>query len=105
MIAGFEARANSVADDHLIDGEVLADIAEEVEQRQFAEPVEIIDQYGAIRAKFDEALDLSANAGDVAVEDVAGEHGPLVALSAGITDEARRTANDGNRTVAGELET
>jgi hypothetical protein len=62
VVAIFKARAYGVAGEHDVDGEMLADVAQEVEQRQLAEPVRVVGHDGGIRAvEGEEALELGAD--------------------------------------------
>lgn len=105
-LAVFHACADGFFGDHLIDGEVLADVAEEVEEADGAEPVGVVDEASGVGGgvEVEEACELGSDGGDVGGDLVFGEELAFLGFAAGVADAAGGAAGDGDGVVAGELE-
>ena len=76
VIAILEASSHGFFRDHVINREVLPDIAEEVEILDAAEPVVVIQELRGIRsAEVEETFDYAAYAGEISSR---AEHRPLI---------------------------
>ena len=95
--------ADRVALDHLVDGEVLADVAQELEQADPAQPVEVIDHVtGPARSLVvgEEVLDLSREPAGVLRQLVRRQQVALAALARRIPDHPGRAAHQGEQPVS-----
>ena len=102
----FEPRAHGVFGHHVIDGQVLADVAQELEIADAARPVRVVDDDGAgwPRTEVEEAGELGVDSGQVGGELVVAEEIALGALARRIADHSRRAADDDDRLVSGALQ-
>ena len=105
-LAVFHACAHGFFCDHLIDGEVFADVAEEVEEADGAEPVGVVDEACGVGGgvEVEESGELGSDGGDVGGDLVFGEELAFLGFAAGVADAAGGTAGDGDGVVACELE-
>ena len=85
---------------------MLADVAKEVEHRDFAEPLEVVDHHGRGRAgrEVEEALELGPDPGGVGGDRVAVEQVPFGRGAGRVADHAGRPADEGDRPAAVTLE-
>ena len=69
-VAVFHAGADAFFGDHCVDGEMLADVAQEIEQRDGVRPVGIVEQLGGVFGglKIEELGELHLHRGDVGGE-------------------------------------
>ena len=91
---------------HLVDRDVLADVAEEVEHAGAGGPVGVVDQRRLIRTwlEVEDPLQLELDARHVVSELVTAEQVALLGLAARIADHARRPAGERERPMARHLE-
>ena len=93
LLAALEARRDRVARDHLVHTEVLADVAQHVEVRHAAQPIDIVDDLGRARPReVEEAVEDPLLAADIVLDHLAGLQLPLGALAARVADQARAAA-------------
>ena len=92
--------------EHVVDREMLAGIAHELEQAERFQPIEIVAQLRAVRLhlKVEVLGQLDADVGDVCFQHLAGEQLPFARLAAGVTDEAGAAPHEGDWGVAGALQ-
>ena len=86
---------------------MLPDVAQELDVAEPAQPVCVVEEKGASLAavEIEEPGYLRADGLDVVVQLVFREQVPLVAFPRGVADHAGPAAGDGDRTMAGVLET
>ena len=91
--------------EHAVDGEVFADITQEIDVTDSAQPIVIIDDGRRIRfgVKIQEARQLFADAGKIFFGLLFGEHLALGGLAAGIADQTSAPAHHRNRGMAEAL--
>ena len=84
----FHAGAHALLADHLVDGKMLADIAQEIEIRHVCRPCRVIDQLGGIvfRVEVQQSPKLFLDAGNIGRDGLLAEQLTLGALAAGIPD-------------------
>ncbi len=100
-----EPRTHGVLLDHLIHGEVLAHVAEEVEEAQRLQPFGVVDQNGPPRtSEVEELLELGPHAFEVGLDLLGGEEVALLVLPTRIADESGRATGHGNGPVPRSLE-
>jgi hypothetical protein len=80
---------------------VLADVAQEVEQRHRTEPVAVVEQLGS---RLEQTLELGPDGGHVGLDLVSGEQVPLGGLTAGVADHPGGAAGQVDDLVPGPLE-
>ncbi|MEC5207463.1 hypothetical protein QF022_002419 [Vogesella perlucida] len=91
--------------DHLVDGEVLTDVAQELQCAHAAKPVVVVGHDGGVVAvKAQERRYLAADFFYPAGNHVRGVQLALGSLEAGVADHAGGAAHQGDRLVAGLLE-
>ena len=92
--------------EHLVDREVLADVAEELQRRQRPGPVQVADHQrtGRPGAEVQEPGHLAADPLHPLGDRLARVEYPLGRLPAGIPDQPGRPADQRDRPVAGQLE-
>ena len=92
--------------EHRVDGDVLADVSQEVEEAHLAGPVPVVDQRAARCAagQVDDAGDLGLDGGHVVGERLLVEEVALLGAAAGVADHAGGAADQGHGPVAGLLE-
>jgi hypothetical protein len=92
----FRARpAAANGTNHRVHAEVLADVAQEADQVELRQPVEVVDDARRVRTlEVEEALELLALAGEVGVEQFGGEQVALRRLAARIPDHAGAATDD-----------
>ena len=101
---GLQAGPDALPGQHLVDGGVLADVAEELEQRDRLRPLAVVDEAARPTVEVDDAADLRLDRRHVAVERVVVEQVALLGAPARVADHAGRPAGQGDRHVAGVLE-
>ena len=102
-----EAFLDAVLGHHVVDGDVLADVAGEVEEGEVLHPVVVVDQFGRIGgvgAKVEEAGELRLDAADVMAQGVLSEQVALGALARGVANHACGAADEGQRLMPSALE-
>ncbi len=113
LVARLQADAHRVPGHHGVDREVLADVAQEADEVELAQPFEVVDQQGAAisagaarpGAEVEEALELAAQTGEVGRDLLASQHRPFGIPARGVADQAGAAAHQGDRAVAGALQT
>jgi hypothetical protein len=99
------AQLHRIALRHGVHGEVLADVAQEADQVQLREPVEVVHHARRVRAReIEEALELPALSRDVGFEQLGGEQVALGGLAARVADHARAAADHRDRVMSRTLQ-
>src|SRR6185312_10879956 len=102
---GFEADLDRVLGQHVRDREVLADIAQEVEQVEWFEPVRVVGHDRAARPReVEEPLELWPDRGDVGLDLLARLQVALRRAPGWVADHARPATDKGDRPAAVALE-
>ena len=101
---GLQPRPDALPGQHLVDGGVLADVAEELEQRERLRPLTVVDEAARPAFQVDDAGDLRLDRRHVAVERGVVEQVALLRAPARVADHARRSPGQGDRHVTGVLE-
>ena len=92
-------------DEHVRDREVLPDVPQELEHRDLAEPVEVVDHDRRRRAvEVEESLELRADPGEVRLERRPVEEVPLRRRAGRVADHPRSAAHEDDRAAAPPLE-
>ena len=100
-----QPRLDGVLREHVRDREVLPDVAQELQHRQLAEPVEVVDHDGGIRPlEREEALQLRPDPGQVRLERRAIQQVPLGRGARGVADHPRAATDKHDRPSAALLE-
>ena len=103
--AGFKPRAHDFLRKHVVHGEVLPVVAEEVDEGHLPEPVVVVEDDALPRVlEVEEALQLGADARRVRLEGLLPLEVPLLALPGRVADHAGRAPDEGDDPVAGPLE-
>ena len=103
--AAAEPRLDGVLREHVRDREVLPDVAQELQHRQLAQPVEVVDHDGGVRAlEREEALQLRADSREVRLERRAIQQVPLGGGARRVADHAGAAADEHDRPAAALLE-
>ena len=104
-LAILHARADALLGDHLVDGEMLADVAQEIEEADGRRPARVIQQAGGIGGgvEIEQAAELFLDLGDVGVEHFLGEQLALLRLAAGVADGAGGAAGERDGVMAQQL--
>ena len=106
--AGLAAEAGfyAVLGDHAAEGEMFADVTEEIEEADGGGPVGVVDDAGwvAAGAEVEEALELGLNAREIVGELLAGEQVAFGGFAAGVADHAGGAAGEADGVVTRELE-
>jgi len=89
---------------HDVDGEVLADGAEKVDQSFGHEPVGVVHEPGAVGGEIEEARHLGALPLEVGDERFGSEQRPLRTLPRRIADQPRAAAHQDDRPVPAALQ-
>jgi hypothetical protein len=106
LVGVLEPGPHRLLGQHGVDGEVLAHVAEEVDDRHGRQPVGVVDQGGARRARAEvqHGLQLPADARGVGLDLLPGEERPLGPAAARVADERRPPAHEDQRPVPVGLE-
>jgi hypothetical protein len=88
--------------DHLAHGEVLPDVAQELEQASRPQPVGVVEEEGVVEVE--EPLELGPDALQVRLQLVGPEQGTLPGPPPGVAHHARAATGQGQGAVAGQLE-
>ena len=105
-VLALHARAHGFFGNHLIDGEVFADVAQEIEGAHRCGPVGVVDQARRVRTvEIENPLELLLHTRHVVRERLAIEQVPLFAASTWVTDHASGSAGQHHRAMSGQLET
>ena len=101
-----DAAAHRLLGEHVVDRDVLADVAQELDHADRLGPVAVVDQpcLAGPGLEVEEGRELRLDGTRVAVERVAVEEVALLAAPAGIADHARGPARQRDRQMTGELE-
>ncbi len=100
-----QPRAHGLLGHHRVDAEVLADVAQVLDQVDLCEPVEIVDHQRGVRAgEVEVTFELAARDGGVAGDLLHGLQVALSRLAAGIADHAGTGADDDDGPVTSALE-
>src|ERR1035441_9931234 len=104
-LAVLHARAHAFLRHHLVDGEMLADVAQEFEKTNGGRPALVIQEAGGIGGdvEIEEAAELLLYLGDVGVEDILGEQLALLRAAAGVADGAGGPAGERDGVMAQQL--
>ena len=103
LIGALEAGAHRFLGHHLVDGEVLADVAEELEGRDRPEPVGVVEEERPVHVE--ELPELRTDALQVALDGLEGEELALVLLAARVADHAGAAPGERDGPVSRLLET
>ena len=101
-VAILHARTHAFLGNHTVDGEMLADVAQEIEQGDVVRPVSVVQQACRVflGLKIKQLLQLLLYAGDVGGEHFVGEQVALSRFAAGIADGAGGAAGEWDGDVA-----
>ena len=102
-----EALLDRVLGHHVVDGDALADVTDEIEERELLHPVVVVDHLCGIRGVRLEIEQFGQLAFDrilIVAEGLLVEQVALLRLARGVADHARGTADERQRTVAAHLE-
>src|SRR5690348_2526377 len=100
----FQPRAHGLLGDHHIDGEVLADVAQVLDQRHLAEPVGVVHHHRAVLAlEREKRFELAANQLGVRVYLLSAEQHALLRFEAGVADHPGPAANQQQWAMPGAL--
>ena len=100
----FQPVFDGVFGHHVVDRDVFAHVADEVQKAQVLEPVEVVDHPGGRRTfKIEEALQLRALACEVVVQRFEVEKLALCGLAAGVAHHAGSASHQGHRSVSRPL--
>ena len=104
-VGPFQAALDRVLGEHHVDGEVLADVAEELQVAEAAHPVVVVHQQGRMGAavEVEKPLKLPLDRRHVRLEDLQGKQLALLALTARVADHPGRPAHQGDRPMPGLL--
>ena len=89
---------------HVVDGEMGADVPDKLDVIEVAEPVRVIDHHGLAFTELDEAAHLFFEAFTVMVDLFDCHHGTQVSPAGGISDHACAAADQSDRLVARHLQ-
>ena len=105
-VGPFQPALHRLLRQHDVHREMLADVAEEIEEAETAHPVVVVrqDRGDVTAVEVEEPLQLPGHALDVALEDLDREQLPLFAFAAGIANHPRGAAHHGDWPVTGPLE-
>ena len=101
-LAVFHAGANGFLGDHLIDGKMFSDVAQEIEEGNTRRPARVVHESRRVLFgfKIQQFRQLHFYAGDVGIEDFFREQLTLLRFSTGIADGTGRATGDSDRMVA-----
>src|SRR5579875_3603132 len=102
LVGTFEASPDGLLGHHLVDGEVLPDVTEELDQRELRQPRPVVEQEAVVEVH--EACELGADRLDVGGQDVSAQELALLRLAPGVADHPRASAGERDRPMARELE-
>jgi len=90
---------------HLIDGDVFADITQKVEHRKLAGPIGVVDQLSLGRALFEvkDAFELALDALHIVVQRLGVKQIALFASTRRVADHAGRPTRECERSVSQQL--
>ena len=105
-LLGLQPAADELQGDHLVDGEVHAVLAQEVDVAQPVQPLGVVAHHrvGGVATEAQERLEGPADAGDVGGDHRVGEHGTLGGLVGRVADLGGAAAHQHDRPVAGLLQ-
>ena len=102
-----EALLHAVLGHHVVDGDVLADLAGEVEEGEVLHPVVVVHEFGRVGrvgVEVEEVRKLLLDTFHVVAEHIFGEEVALGTLARGVANHARGAAHEGEGLVARALE-
>ncbi len=102
-----ETLLHRVLGHHVVDGDVLADFAGEVEECPAFHPVVVVDKLGcvgSIAVKVEKFRQLCLHPFDIVVEGIFGKEVALGRFARGVTNHAGGATDKGHRLVAAALE-
>ena len=103
--AGFLARFHGVLGQHVVDGDVLAHVADEVQEAKIFEPFVVVHDLGSVGpAEFQKLFQLRALTAEVVLQGVKIQQLTLVGFERRIAHHSGGTAHQSNGLVAGALE-
>ena len=93
--------------EHRVDGKMLSDVAEEIEEAEWGGPICIINELGGVRRRFEieEPRELLLNTVHIVSELLAREQIALGGFPGGIADHTSCPASEGEGMVPRELKT
>ena len=104
-VLGVDAHLHALASEHLVDGDVLADVAQEFEHRDRLGPVTIVDEHASLRiGQIDDSTELFFDTGDVVVQHLVVEEIAFLGLAARVADHAGRATGQSDRPMPRILE-
>ena len=104
---GGKALLHAVLSHHVVHGDVLANVADEVQERELLHPVVVVDQHGvvgSIAVEVEEVGQLATDALLVVAQGFLVDEFALLRLHLGVANHARGTAHKGDGTVTSALE-
>ena len=102
--ARFQTLFDAVFRGHVVDGDVFANVADEIEEAEILEPVGVVDHTcGVGSVEVQELLELGFLTGEVVLNALHIEQLALGGLAAGVAHHARRSSNQCNGVVAAPL--
>ena len=104
---GSQALLDAVLCHHVVDGDVLADVADEAQEGEILHPVIVVHHDGVVRSiavKVQELGQLLADALLVVTQGLLVDELALLRLHRGVTDHARGTTDQGYGTMSGTLQ-
>ena len=110
LLGPLDTRLHRLLGDHLVDGEVLADVPEEVDEPVRAEPIRVVQEQPLglprRRRQVEEAPELTPDRLEVGRELLEGEESAFVGLASRVADQpgaapGEQDRGDGRRAAAG----
>ena len=91
------ALLHAVLSHHVVDGDMLTDVADEIEEEVVFHPVVVVAYFGPVDGvvKVEEAFELMLDALYVVLDFLDGKEFAFLGLEGGVSDHARGTADDG----------
>ena len=102
-----EALLDRILGHHVVDGDALADVADEVQEGEVLHPVVVVDHacgVGGVRVEVEQLGQLPLDGLLVVAQRLLVEQVALLRLARGVANHARGAAHEGQRTVAAQLE-
>ena len=102
LLRPLEAGPDRILGHHLIDREVLPDVAQELDGRDGAQPGAVVEEEGV--GEVEELAQLGSDAVEVGVEHLPGQHGAFVGPATRVPDQPGGPSGQGDGPMAGQLE-